>query len=212
MGSILFTSGATVTFRQLIEVITSSDFVVEAIIGNGITRMIVQYGNEIETGTNRHISEEFYKHCVEDQELMQRLQLDVVKPLQSDSTVVTYRSKKYRGFEMVVFPFSNDICQIISEVDLVISHAGTGSIIDTLRLEKPLIVVTNDRLMNKHQEEVADELVKLGCCKKITIEDMKLGQLKDCISEILSGSKVFNRLPECSRSKVEGIVYHELVR
>lgn len=212
MGSILFTSGATVTFRQLIEVITSSDFVVEAIIGNGITRMIVQYGNEIETGTNRHISEEFYKHCLEEQELMQRLQLDVVKPLQIDSAVVMYRSKKYRGFEMVVFPFSNDICQIISEVDMVISHAGTGSIIDTLRLEKPLIVVTNDKLMNKHQEEVADELVKLGCCMKIAIEDMKLGQLKECISEILSGSKVFNRLPECSRTKVEGIVYHELVR
>ena len=149
---------------------------------------------------------------MEEQELTQHLQLEEVKALQYDSNVVTYRSSKYHGFEMVVFPFSNDICRIISEVDLVISHAGTGSIIDTLRLEKPLIVVTNDKLMNKHQEEVADELVKLGCCKKIAIEDMKLGPLKGYISEILSGSKVFTRLPECSKTKVEGIVYHELVR
>lgn len=208
MTSVLFTSGATVTFRQLIEVITSYDFIVETIIGNGITRMIVQYGNEIETGTQKHVSEEYYRQCVEDKELKQLLQLEVAT---DDSNVATYRSSKYRGFEMVVFPFSNDICQFISESDLVISHAGTGSIIDTLRLEKPLIVVTNDKLMNKHQEEVADELVKLGCCRKMTIEDMKLGQLKGCISEILSGSRTFNKLPECS-TEVEGIIYHELVK
>jgi len=212
MTSVLFTSGATVTFRELIEVITSYDFIVETIIGNGITRMIVQYGNEIETGTQKHVSEEFYRQCVEDKELKQLLQLEVVLGSQNDSNVVTYRSNKYRGFEMVVFPFSNDIGLFISESDVVISHAGTGSIIDTLRLEKPLIVVTNDKFMNKHQEEVADELVKLGCCRKMTIEDLKMSQLKDIISEILYGPENFNKLPECSTTEVEGIIYHELVK
>lgn len=210
MTSILFTTGATVTFKQLIEAITTYDFIVETIIGNRITRMIIQCGNEIETGTSRNLSEEFYKQCVIESELMDSLQLDVVSEVK-DENVVTYRSRKYHGFEMMVFPFSSDICQIISKCELVISHAGTGSIMDTLRLEKPLVVVTNDKLMNKHQEEVADELVKLGCCRKMTIEDVKLNQLKSCISEILSGTMRFNKLPECSDKEVERIIYHELV-
>lgn len=211
MKSILFTTGATVTFRQLIEAIVNYDFIVESIIGNGISRMVVQYGNEIDRATGRNLSREFFDRCVTDKELVELLKLDIHVDGQ-DTGVVTYKSRKYPEFEMAVFPFSNDICEVIASCDMVVSHAGTGSIVDTLRLGKPLVVVTNDKLMNRHQEEVADELVKMGCCKKMTVDAITLGMMTSCVSDILAGTRTFNKLPESSKNEIEQIIYQELVR
>lgn len=41
---------------------------------------------------------------------------------------------------------------------VVISHAGSGSILDALRISLPLIVVPNNALLHNHQVELAEEL------------------------------------------------------
>ncbi|GAB2228941.1 hypothetical protein Droror1_Dr00023075 [Drosera rotundifolia] len=56
------------------------------------------------------------------------------------------------------FTFSSSIADSLKSASLVISHAGSGSIFETLRLGKPLIVVVNEDLMDNHQEELAEEL------------------------------------------------------
>ncbi|KAI5079450.1 hypothetical protein GOP47_0004929 [Adiantum capillus-veneris] len=56
------------------------------------------------------------------------------------------------------FTFSPDLKEHLSSADLVISHAGSGSIFETLRMGKPLIVVVNEALMDNHQAELAEEL------------------------------------------------------
>ncbi|KAI5327504.1 PREDICTED: UDP-N-acetylglucosamine transferase [Prunus dulcis] len=43
---------------------------------------------------------------------------------------------------------------------LVISHAGSRSMFETLRLGKPLILVVNEDLMDSHQSELAEELAE----------------------------------------------------
>ncbi|XP_045818430.1 UDP-N-acetylglucosamine transferase subunit ALG13 homolog [Trifolium pratense] len=82
------------------------------------------------------------------------------------------------------FTFSSSIADHLRSASLVISHAGSGSIFETLRLRKPLIVVVNEDLMDNHQSELADELANrkhLYCASPQTlhqtISDMDLNSL-----------------------------------
>ena len=50
----------------------------------------------------------------------------------------------------------------IRGADLVVSHAGAGSVFETLRAKKPLLVVVNDALMGNHQQELAETLHEMG--------------------------------------------------
>ncbi|KAL5215904.1 hypothetical protein ABZP36_007305 [Zizania latifolia] len=72
------------------------------------------------------------------------------------------------------FTFSTSIADYIREASLVISHAGSGSIFETLRLSKPLIVVVNEDLMDNHQSELAEELAErkhLFCARPQTLRE-----------------------------------------
>ncbi|XP_006365209.1 UDP-N-acetylglucosamine transferase subunit alg13-like isoform X2 [Solanum tuberosum] len=82
------------------------------------------------------------------------------------------------------FTFSSSIADYLKSASLVISHAGSGSIFETLRLGKPLIVVVNEDLMDNHQSELAEELAErkhLYCARPQTlyktISDMNPGSL-----------------------------------
>ncbi|XP_034689412.1 UDP-N-acetylglucosamine transferase subunit ALG13 homolog [Vitis riparia] len=76
----------------------------------------------------------------------------------------SYCPKKSTGEDgsLVVdyFTFSSSIADNLRSASLVISHAGSGSIFETLRLRKPLIVVVNEDLMDNHQSELAEELAE----------------------------------------------------
>ncbi|MCJ1462766.1 N-acetylglucosaminyldiphosphodolichol N-acetylglucosaminyltransferase catalytic subunit alg13 [Pseudocyphellaria aurata] len=45
---------------------------------------------------------------------------------------------------------------------VVISHAGSGSILDALRIAVPIVVVPNPSLLDNHQVELAEELSSQG--------------------------------------------------
>ncbi|XP_071735777.1 uncharacterized protein [Rutidosis leptorrhynchoides] len=76
----------------------------------------------------------------------------------------SYFPKKSNGKDgsLVVdyFTFSSSIAEYLKSASLVISHAGSGSIFETLKLAKPLIVVVNENLMDNHQSELAEELAE----------------------------------------------------
>ncbi|KAK4771591.1 hypothetical protein SAY87_032123 [Trapa incisa] len=100
----------------------------------------------------------------------------------------TYIPAKWEGEagSLVVdyFTFSSSIADHLRSASLVISHAGSGSIFETLKLRKPLIVVVNEDLMDNHQAELAEELAErkhLYCARPQTlhktISDMNLESL-----------------------------------
>ncbi|CAE7156122.1 unnamed protein product [Rhizoctonia solani] len=67
-----------------------------------------------------------------------------------------------RGINISVWRFSPELGKHFQEADLIISHAGSGTILEVLRLPKPLIVVPNETLLDNHQVELADALNELG--------------------------------------------------
>ncbi|KAF9069852.1 glycosyl transferase [Rhodocollybia butyracea] len=73
------------------------------------------------------------------------------------------------GVSIECWKFKPSLQMDYDRADLVISHAGSGTILDVLRLEKPLIVVPNPTLLDNHQEELAFELQKLGHLESSTV-------------------------------------------
>jgi len=61
----------------------------------------------------------------------------------------------------------------MKEASLIISHCGSGSIFESLHLQKKVIAVINERLMDNHQAELADELDRLGYIVKTTVMDLE---------------------------------------
>jgi beta-1,4-N-acetylglucosaminyltransferase len=60
------------------------------------------------------------------------------------------------------YKYKDSIENDIQQADLVISHAGAGSILQILEARKPLLVVVNEKLMNNHQFEIAHAMEEQG--------------------------------------------------
>lgn len=81
---------------------------------------------------------------------------------------------------------------------------GTGTILDTLRLGLPLIVVPNTSLLDNHQEELAAELAHQNYCVKSDVRFVPPVSFLPALANIrtLAGSRrLFARsMPPVERS------------
>jgi len=66
------------------------------------------------------------------------------------------------GFEVEWFRYTPSLASIMAISGLIISHAGSGSIFESLHAGASLITVPNDLLMDNHQAELAHQLEKMG--------------------------------------------------
>ncbi|KAK7815738.1 udp-n-acetylglucosamine transferase subunit alg13 like protein [Quercus suber] len=139
------------------------------------------------------------------QELLKRGYTNLVIQMGRGSYTPTKSGGEDGSLAVDFFTFSSSIADYLRSASLVISHAvvaiaqssdillldwicfvvyGSGSIFETLRLGKPLIVVVNEDLMDNHQIELAEELAErkhLYCARPQTlhqtIESMDLESL-----------------------------------
>lgn len=103
------------------------------------------------------------------------------------------------------FPFSDDIRGQIRDADLVISHAGTGSIIDALREKKKLVVVPNTLLMDDHQQEIAREFERLNYL--VLSNSMSENDIAKSIRQCMNGD--LTELPPAASDRVASIIDQE---
>ncbi|XP_011647069.1 UDP-N-acetylglucosamine transferase subunit ALG13 homolog [Pogonomyrmex barbatus] len=95
------------------------------------------------------------------------------------------------GFQKIeIFKLSPSIGEYMQLANLVISHAGAGSVLEALEYHKHLIVVTNNLLMDNHQIELAEQLYKdehlYHCtCQNLLhiIQTMDLTRLKPFVND-----------------------------
>lgn len=68
-------------------------------------------------------------------------------------------------------PFIVELAKRVADYDVVIGHCGSGTVLDVLRgpvfsrhqeLRPKLILVPNAALMDRHQDELAEEMERLG--------------------------------------------------
>ncbi|KAL5511621.1 ALG13 [Sanghuangporus vaninii] len=74
------------------------------------------------------------------------------------------------GVRIEMWRYKSTLRNDYDAANIVISHAGSGTILDVLRLPKPMIVVPNPSLLDNHQVDLASELDKLGHLKMSTVK------------------------------------------
>jgi beta-1,4-N-acetylglucosaminyltransferase len=60
------------------------------------------------------------------------------------------------------YSFQPSLSDDMQRADLILSHAGAGTVMEALKLRKKLVVVINTLLMNNHQEELACAMAQRG--------------------------------------------------
>jgi beta-1,4-N-acetylglucosaminyltransferase len=139
----VFVTVGTTRFDQLIEAIDSPQFA-SALLEKGYTSLVIQAGS----------SENYHIHNL------------VPPPATSGSfnNAKQQQSGESSGGVLHVswFEYAPSLATFLDNASLVISHAGAGSIFETLRRRLPLIAVPNAALMDDHQKELAEKLEKEG--------------------------------------------------
>jgi beta-1,4-N-acetylglucosaminyltransferase len=132
------TVGATATFPALIKAALLPDTVYELLKQN-YTHLVIQYGDAEGKAVYDEASEQLKGFLdAEMQDFRRRLEI--------------------RGYSFKKGGLLKEFQLAKMSDGLVISHAGSGSILEALRADVPLIVVPNETLLHNHQEELAEML------------------------------------------------------
>ncbi|GAV02943.1 hypothetical protein RvY_13445 [Ramazzottius varieornatus] len=82
------------------------------------------------------------------------------------------QSRIVHGVEVRAYRYKPSIREDLENADLVIGHAGAGSVLETLTLNKRLLVVVNETLMDNHQAELAEEFASQGFLHWTTVSKL----------------------------------------
>jgi beta-1,4-N-acetylglucosaminyltransferase len=104
-----------------------------------------------------------------------RLVMQVGSSVMPDITFLQRVGAEYEfnGLQISIYTFKGSLESDLKEADLVISHAGAGSILETIDQKKPCIVCVNESLMDNHQRELANKLSEMGVIAKSTPRSLR---------------------------------------
>lgn len=138
------TIGATATFDALIKNVMTADFV-KALTDAKFTHLRIQYGKDNGPLYNQ---------------LLESLPAGIRDDIHIDGFDV-----RQDGLEADMLLARGHITregERTGPEGLVVAHAGSGTILDALRIGAPLIVVPNTELLDNHQVELAEVLADQG--------------------------------------------------
>ena len=121
-----------------------------------------------------------------------------------------YIPKNYKNYEnkikIQISEILNNFENIIKSSELIISHAGAGIILESLKNKRKVIVCVNDELMDNHQIELATSLHENGYvyyCKNLSniIEDTE---------KVISNHFKLKEYPEFNYDIIPNAIYSTL--
>jgi beta-1,4-N-acetylglucosaminyltransferase len=135
----LFVTVGSTKFEQLINRILKVD-ILNLLKSNSFKRVILQVGN------GRHDDDQLFNF---------------------KETSFSFKNEEVSKFfkeniEIIAYRYKSSIREDMLSADLVISHAGAGSVMESLDAGKKLIVVVNENLMDNHQLELAEKMFEEG--------------------------------------------------
>ncbi|KAH6633043.1 glycosyltransferase family 28 C-terminal domain-containing protein [Boeremia exigua] len=137
------TTGATAPFEALIESVLSPSSL-DALLESGYTHLLVQYGSAEDVYTDAATIARSHVH--------DKLTID--------------------GLDFNPDGLQAQLKLVQQSNGLTISHAGSGSILEVLRYQIPLVVVPNTSLLDNHQEELAVAMERSGYLLRGYVEDL----------------------------------------
>lgn len=93
--------------------------------------------------------------------LVQRVD-ELASSLQDKNFIFQVGNGKYKVQNGRFFSFTDDIESFYKDADVVITHAGAGSIYRLLELRKKIIVAPNFERVDKHQSDISFYMEKNG--------------------------------------------------
>lgn len=130
--------------------------------------MVVQSGNTYEQLFDKYISNQF-KDSTEDKKGKELIHILNTNDYRKKSISVNNKL----NVNVLFFNLSTNINKLLSFLNpnLVITHAGTGSLLDAMNIQNvKILTVVNTSLMNNHQLEIAEKFEQYGvvtCCKDL---------------------------------------------
>lgn len=210
MRQILVTTGATVTFKKLIESVINNEFL-NTLIEYKFDRIVIQYGKSKES-------------IVFLRNLIKKLDNDMIKGYKEyedfkNNTGFNFEfDYNQNKLKVLCIQFDSQLTfKFTKDSDIVISHAGTGSIIDTLRIKErdiKLIVMINEGLKDNHQIEIANAFESIGVVKSIRGNPQELLKAFKEIEEDNENNDnqiKLKRLPEANGSVIEQVITEEML-
>ncbi|KAI8633974.1 glycosyltransferase family 1 protein [Xylariaceae sp. FL1651] len=133
------TIGATAGFRALLEEVVSEHFL-KTLQSLDFTNLVVQCGPDLE-----------YFEVIKPKNALKSYNLDI--------SAFSYAPNLNEYFKRASYCEDENSKQ---HCGVIISHAGSGSIIGALEFDSKLIAVPNPSLMDNHQLEIAEEMESQG--------------------------------------------------
>ncbi|KAI8350138.1 UDP-N-acetylglucosamine transferase subunit ALG13 [Blakeslea trispora] len=100
----------------------------------------------------------------------------------TSESIFIHNLQAYDGPALAIdgYKYKNSITEDMYEADVIVSHAGAGTMLQALRLgNKKMIVVINSSLMDNHQHELANAMADEGY-----VICSELSELADTIKNI----------------------------
>jgi beta-1,4-N-acetylglucosaminyltransferase len=148
----VFVTVGTTRFDKLVSAATST-MALEWMTAQGYDTLVVQYG----TGVEPQVPEQYTTSGSSTIEAPNHKQ---------DSTNYSYQPQQQgqttSRLSIQTYRIKPSLEKDMQRADLILSHAGAGTVMEALRMEKTLIVVINTDLMDNHQTELATAMAERG--------------------------------------------------